>query len=121
MIAILFALNIISCVEDEKKQSEMEVSKTTLSFDSEGGTDSVQVLNYNYWWIVETDTSYYNTKKYTYSFDTLTTDWYQAVVPKTELNKLRITVDKNTSGNERKARIHMTVGNVYQEITITQE
>lgn len=112
----------------------MELDKSELQFNSEGGEQTVTVLNYQRWWISGgyEDSEYVDGKmlyrNYVYpestdggAYDILDGGWYQVTVPdKGRSNEAVIRVEQNTVASPRKATIKMQAGNAFTSIMIYQ-
>ena len=87
----------------------MELDKTHVNFPSEGGQNTVSVLNYTRWWISGGD-------------DILEEDWYHVIVPdKGKSNTVIMTAYPNDEGKPRQAIIEMQAGDAFAKISIAQE
>ena len=104
----------------------------TLSFPSSGGVDTILVVNYSCWWIsfghegLDGHNNYINPVLPASSGDVITYDileggWYHAALEKVQSNTLVVTVDRNTTGEERKAFIEMTAGDIFETLILVQE
>ena len=116
----------------------MELDKTHVNFPSEGGQNTVSVLNYTRWWInggydfkelVDNQWEYRGYVHATSSdgeqactYDILEGSWYHVMVPdKGKSNTIIITVDPiDHGGRPREAIITMTVGDAFSNISIAQ-
>ena len=109
----------------------VEMDNSLLAFSAAGGEKTVTALNYDCWWIVG---GYGGEEKEDYvlpsssggenanTFDLLDGGWYHALVPNEGAsNQLIVTVDENLVGVARQACIEMQVGDVFAQVTITQE
>ena len=103
----------------------MELDKTHVNFPSEGGQNTVSVLNYTLWWIVGGYTSYFihatSSEGENGAQDTLDGGWYHLTVPdKCRSNSVIITVEPN-NGEPRQTIIQMQSGNAFATFSISQE
>lgn len=95
----------------------MELDKTHVNFPSEGGQNTVSVLNYTLWWIVGGYTSVNEIG----AQDTLDGGWYHLTVPdKCKSNVVIVTVEPN-DGEARHTIIQMQSGNAFTTFSISQE
>jgi hypothetical protein len=95
----------------------MELDKTHVNFPSEGGQNTVSVLNYTLWWIVGGYTSVNEIG----AQDTLDGGWYHLTVPdKCKSNAVIVTVEPN-DGEARHTIIQMQSGNAFTTFSISQE
>ena len=95
----------------------MELDKTYVNFPSEGGQNTVSVLNYTLWWIVGGYTSVNEIG----AQDTLDGGWYHLTVPdKCKSNVVIVTVEPN-DGEARHTIIQMQSGNAFTTFSISQE
>lgn len=95
----------------------MELDKTNVNFPSEGGQNTVSVLNYTLWWIVGGYTSVNEIG----AQDTLDGGWYHLTVPdKCKSNVVIVTVEPN-DGEARHTIIQMQSGNAFTTFSISQE
>ena len=114
----------------------MELDKTHVNFPSEGGQNTVSVLNYTLWWIVGGYTSVneigdqQNYSDFIHATssegengaqDTLDGGWYHLTVPdKCKSNAVIVTVEPN-DGEARHTIIQMQSGNAFTTFSISQE
>ena len=112
----LFA-TAISCTSKDGDWDPMKLSKKEFVFPAEGGTDSIKVKNYSSWWI---DYAYVDKNYYHDDYRSTKADWMEVVVPDDKRNWVFVTVSENTTDSLRKAYLHMTVGDTFKEIPITQ-
>lgn len=106
-VSALISCEHVLCVDGA--WDPMELDKTHVNFPSEGGQNTVSVLNYTRWWISG-------------GYDTLDGGWYHVMVPdKGKSNTIIITVDPiNVGGQSREAIIEMQAGNAFSKISIAQ-
>ncbi len=116
----------------------MELDKSHVNFSSEGGQNTVSVLNYTRWWIsggydfAEAVDDHWEYRGYIHAtssdgeeactYDILEGDWYHVMVPdKGKSNTIIITVDPiGDGGQPREAIIEMQAGNAFSKISIAQ-
>lgn len=115
----------------------MELDKTHVNFPSEGGQNTVSVLNYNSWWIAggydvaELVDNQWEYSGYVYATssdgegantsDILEGSWYHVTVPnKGQSNTIIITVDPLGDSKARQAMIEMQAGNTFARISLQQ-
>ena len=115
----------------------MELDKTHVNFPSEGGQNTVSVLNYTRWWIIggeevfriddqKINSDYIHADssdgEEACTYDILDGGWYHVMVPdKGKSNTIIITVDPiDHGGCPREAIITMTVGDAFSNISIAQ-
>ena len=116
----------------------MELDKTHVNFPSEGGQNTVSVLNYTRWWIsggydlAELVDNQWEYRGYVHAtssdgeeactYDILEGSWYHVMVPdKGKSNTIIITVDPiGDRGQPREAVIEMQAGNAFSKISIAQ-
>lgn len=103
----------------------MELDKTHVNFPSEGGQNTVSVLNYTLWWIVGGYTSDFihatSSEGENGAQDTLDGGWYHLTVPdKCRSNSVIITVEPN-NGEPRQTIIQMQSGDAFATFSISQE
>lgn len=114
----------------------IQLDKQEVVFPSEGGMDSVAMLNYSSWWINGGysaapdeegvwrrigDYFYASSSDGAYTYDILEGDWFHAFVPdKGMSNKLIISADANILACPRYAIIEMECGDVFTTIKLFQ-
>lgn len=103
----------------------MELDKTHVNFPSEGGQNTVSVLNYTLWWIVGGYTNGFihatSSEGENGAQDTLDGGWYHLTVPdKCRSNSVIITVEPN-NGEPRQTIIQMQSGDAFATFSISQE
>ena len=130
---------LCSCKENifDGAWDPMELDKTHVNFPSEGGQNTVSVLNYTRWWIIggeevfriadqKINSDYIHADssdgEEACTYDILDGGWYHVMVPdKGKSNTIIITVDPiNHGGRPREAIITMTVGDAFSNISIAQ-
>lgn len=119
-----------SCSKADGDWPPMKLTKQKITFKAKESIDSIQVTNYSMMWInrIYEGESNYPTKEY-YNIDTtyhdaqvIQGDWFQATadIMPSKKNWMYIHVDKNTSGKDRELTITLTVGDVFNDISIKQ-
>lgn len=107
----------------------MELDKTHLNFTSEGGEQSIAVLNYSRVWIggahVEDSVSYVHPTSSdgdgAYTYDLLDGGWFRVSIPnKGRSNTVTVSTDPNYTTKPRTAIIDLTSGDVFTSISIGQ-
>ena len=119
-----------SCSEEDGSWDPMKLTKQEITFNSDGGVDSIQVTNYSTMWmasVYEGDSSnptkIYNTRDSTIrDAQIVRGDWFQAtadILP-SKKNWMYIYADKNTSGKDRELTITLTAGDIFHDISVKQ-
>lgn len=114
----LFA-TAISCTKESKDGDwdPMKLSKNEFVFPAEGGTDSIKVTNYSSWWISSVQIG---NNHYCNDLHSTKADWVEIVVPDDKRNWVYVTVGENTTDSLRKTYLVMTAGDIFKDISITQ-
>ena len=113
----------------------MEIDHPTLNFTSEGGQQTVSVINYESWWINYgyESASYINGSwEYTnpvlptstdpeFPSDQLDGGWYQVSIPKDKPNTAVVKVDINATSTPRNATVEMQLFNAFGKFEIHQD
>lgn len=117
LIALSVTTTSCVCKTDDGDWDPMKLSKNEIVFPAEGGTDSIKVTNYSSWWIssVQIGKNYYCDDSHSTK-----ADWMEIVVPNDKRNWVFVTVSKNTTDSLRKATLVMTAGDIFKDISITQ-
>ena len=114
---IALSLTTTSCVYEDGAWDPMKLSKKEFVFPAEGGTDSIKVKNYSSWWI---SSVFVNNNDYCDDYHSTKADWVEIVVPDDKRNWVFVTVCENTTDSLRNAYLHMTAGDIFKSIPITQ-
>ncbi len=117
LIALSVTTTSCVCKTDDGDWDPMKLSKKEFVFPAEGGTDSIKVTNYSSWWIssVQIGKNYYCDDSHSTK-----ADWMEIVVPDDKRNWVYVTVGENTTDSLRKAYLVMTAGDIFKDISITQ-
>lgn len=117
LIALSVTTTSCVCKTDDGDWDPMKLSKNEIVFPAEGGTDSIKVTNYSSWWIssVQIGKNYYCDDSHSTK-----ADWMEIVVPNDKRNWVFVTVSENTTDSLRKATLVMTAGDIFKDISITQ-
>lgn len=127
--ALLLCAVVTSCDEPlDGDWPPIEVDRQQLEFASVGGAQTVTMLNYNHWWIGvgyedDGDAEYINTV-YPEQGNSSSLDggWYHVTVPAGKgSNSAVVVVDENCTGEPRRAKIEMTVGDAFITISVNQQ
>lgn len=110
-------------------EEPMEISDTDLTVSNDGGTVTFEVTNYDSWFFTgatiqsgeETTPETIYPKRNQNLTNILKGDWYTIEVPENDKNKLNCTLSKNDNKIKRIIKIDMSVGDAYQQLTVTQE
>lgn len=139
IFAILTAIVCINSCEESIKDGAwdpIELDKTHVNFTSEGGQNTVSVLNYSRWWISGAydlekgpgdDYEYYihptsTDGKDAFTYDILDGGWFHVTVPdKGKSNTIIITVEPNDDAKPRQAIIQMQCWNAFTNISVAQQ
>ena len=140
LIIIAAIVCLCSCKENiyDGAWEPMELDKTHISFQPEGGQNTVSVMNYPRWWInggyevIRIDDQKINSDyihasssdgEEAYTYDILEGGWYHVMIPdKGKSNTIIITVDPiGDEGHPREAMIEMQAGNTFSNISIAQQ
>lgn len=119
-----------SCSEEDGSWDPMKLTKQEITFNSNGGVDSIQVTNYSMMWMAgvyegtsSNPTKIYNTRDSTIrDAQIVRRDWFQAtadILP-SKKNWMYIYADKNTSGKDRELTITLTAGDIFHDISVKQ-
>mgnify|MGYP003587106303 FL=1 len=119
-----------SCSEEDGSWDPMKLTKQEITFNSNGGVDSIQVTNYSMMWMASVyegassnPTKIYNTRDSTIrDAQIVRGDWFQAtadILP-SKKNWMYIYADKNTSGKDRELTITLTAGDIFHDISVKQ-
>lgn len=117
LIALSVTTTSCVCKTDDGDWDPMKLSKNEIVFPAEGGTDSIKVTNYSSWWIssVQIGKNYYCDDSHSTK-----ADWMEIVVTNDKRNWVFVTVSENTTDSLRKATLVMTAGDIFKDISITQ-
>lgn len=148
---LFFSLFFIACSGDRSTTMQssdevpvpgnwpaMEISKTEVHFNQDGGSDTISVKNYEKWWINSGCNGECAAGQYIYTgstetgetdFNQINGGWWSAKVLKNTPNKVVITANATVECLSedcvkeipRKASIGMTAGDVFAHIKIYQE
>ena len=127
-ITIIFSSCTIT--KDDGDWDPMKLTKQEITFNANGGVDSIRVKNYSVMWMsrVYEGESNNPTKEYRIintayqDAQVLNGDWFQAsadIMPNKQ-NWAYIYVNKNTSGKDRQLTITLTCGDIFNNISVKQ-
>ena len=129
LLTLLLCAVVTSCDEPmlDGDWPPIEVDKQQLEFTSEGGEQTVTMLNYNHWWIGvgyedNGGAEYLNIVYPEYgNSSSLDGGWYHVMVSAGKgSNAAVVVVDENCTGEPRRAKIEMTVGDTFTTISVNQ-
>ena len=105
--------------EPMKWEADYPGNPKSIVVPAEGGTYTLRCKNYQNPWLsnVSTGDIVIYAGLESQNFHHIEHDWYNIMV---ERNAYRIIIKPNTSGNDRKLLIHVTAGDIFDGIEVTQ-
>ena len=129
LMAVALVMGFAACSEENEdgRWTPMKTNKKELHFPIEGGCDTLQLLNYKSWWlinvieIVDNRRTDHLTGHNTDGTNEMEGDWFSVKVPEEAPNLLVVQCDSNANRQSRELYIEMEFGDVFGDYHVMQD